>query len=98
MSLEVGKTCGKRHRKSAENTFPRLGRLENSENRLSQPWENQKTEENGRPNLGKTRNQRKSAFPHEGKQEISEKRISLTGENKKTTKLSFPTRGKVKKC
>ena len=71
MFLEVGKMCGRELRKSAENTFPRLGRLKSSENRLSQPWENQKTEENGRPNLGKTRNQRKSAFPHEGKQEIS---------------------------
>ena len=71
MSLEVGKMCGRELRKSAENTFPRLGRLENSENRLSQPWENQKTEENGRPNLGKTRNQRKLTFPHGGKQEIS---------------------------
>ena len=59
MSLEVGKMCGRELRKSAENTFPRLGRLENSENRLSQPWENQKMEENSRPNLGKTRNQRK---------------------------------------
>ena len=76
MSLEVGKMYGRELRKSAENTFPRLGRLKNSENRLSQPWENQKTEENGRPNLGKTRNQRKSTFPTLGKQKIGEKRLS----------------------
>ena len=72
MSLEVGKTCGKRALKIGRKYFPKVGKTENSENLLSQPWENQKTEENGRPNLGKTRNQRKSAFPHEGKQEISE--------------------------
>ena len=71
MSLEVGKMCGRELRKWAENTFPRMGRLKSSENLLSQTWENQKTEENGRPNLGKTRNQRKLTFPHGGKQEIS---------------------------
>ena len=71
MSLEVGKMCGRELRKSAENTFPRLGRLKSSENLLSQTWENQKTEENGRPNLGKTRNQRKLTFPNGGEQEIS---------------------------
>ena len=87
MSLEVGKTCGKRHRKSAENTFPRLGRLENSENRLSQPWENQKTEENGCPNIGKTEKQRKLAFPHGGKQKISENRLSPMRENQKMQKI-----------
>ena len=87
MYLEVGKMCGKRHRKSAENTFPRLGRLKNSENRLSQTWENQKTEENGRPNLGKTRNQRKSTFPHEGKSKNAENHSSLVSEMQKTRKI-----------
>ena len=71
MSLEVGKTCGKRALKIGRKYFPKVGKTENSENLLSQPWENQKTEENGRPNLGKTRNQRKLTFPHGGKQEIS---------------------------
>ena len=79
--------CGKRASKLAENTFPRLGRLKNSENLLSQPWENQKTEENGFPARGKTKNQRKLAFPHEGKQEISENRLSLTRENQKMLKI-----------
>ncbi|OFP38219.1 hypothetical protein HMPREF2992_07270 [Prevotella sp. HMSC069G02] len=67
MSLEVGKMCGKRHRKSAENTFPRLGRLKNSDNRLSQTWENQK---NGRKWPSQPWENKKSAkidFPPRGK-------------------------------
>ena len=87
MSLEVGKMCGRELRKSAENTFPRLGRLKSSENLLSQTWENQKTEENGRPNLGKTRNQRKLTFPHEGKQEISKNWLSRTRKSQKMLKI-----------
>ena len=87
MSLEVGKMCGRELRKSAENTFPRLGRLKSSENLLSQTWENQKTEENGRPNLGKTRNQRKLTFPHGGKQEISKNWLSRTRKSQKMLKI-----------
>ena len=62
-------------------------KLRKTEKQLSQTWEERKTEENGRPNIGKTRNQQKSTFPHGGKQEISGKQISLTGEIGKLRKL-----------
>ena len=42
------------HQKSAENTFPNLGRLKNSEKQLSQTWEERKIAKNGFPKLGKT--------------------------------------------
>ena len=61
------------HQKSAENTFPNLGRLENSEKWLSQTWEERKIAENGRPKIGKTEKQRKTAFPNLGRTKNSEK-------------------------
>ena len=48
------------------NSFPSLGRWENAKNHLSQTWENQKTEKNGRPKVGKTEKRQKHPFPKLG--------------------------------
>ena len=84
------------HQKSAENTFPRLGRLENSGKWLSQHWENKKSAKNGFPNIGKNEKQRKTAFPRLGRTKNSEKRLSQTWEERKTLKAEFPTPWKPK--
>ena len=52
------------------------GKQEIIENRLSLTGENQKSAKIGFPNIGKTRNHRKSTFPTLGKQKIGEKRLS----------------------
>ena len=97
--------CGRKKRffstrenqKSAGNTFPRLGKRENEKNRLSQTWEERKTEENGRPNIGKTEKQRKMTFPTLGKSKNSEKWLSQTWENQKMPQAAFSTPWKAKK-
>ena len=48
-------------------------KLRKTEKQLSQTWEERKTEENGRPNIGKTEKQRKMTFPNLGKSKNSEK-------------------------
>lgn len=48
-------------------------KLRKTEKQLSQTWEERKTEENGRPNIGKTEKQRKMTFPTLGKSKNSEK-------------------------
>ena len=58
--------------------------------------ENQKSSKIDFPNIGKTRNRRKSTFPTLGKQEISKKRLSQHWENKKSSKIDFPNIGKTK--
>ena len=58
-------------------------KLENSEKYLSQTWEEQKTEENDSPNIGKT--------------EKSRKMLSQDWENQKISKAVFPKPWKNKK-
>ena len=58
-------------------------KLRKTEKQLSQTWEERKTEENGRPNIGKTEKQRKMTFP-------------TLGKSKKQRKSAFPTLGKSK--
>ena len=58
-----------------------LGRRENAKNCLSQCWEERKTEENGRPNIGKTEKQRKTAFPSLGKLKNAENSVSNPSES-----------------
>ena len=77
--------------------FPHGGKQEIIENRLSLMGENQKSAKIGFPNIGKTRNHRKSAFPTLGKQEIIENQLSQDWESKKSAKIGFPKIGKNKK-
>ena len=58
-------------------------KLRKTEKQLSQTWEERKTEENGRPNIGKTEKQRKMTFPNLGKSKNSENRLSQHWENQK---------------
>ena len=71
-------------------------KLRKTEKQLSQTWEERKTEENGRPNIGKTEKQRKMTFPTLGKSKNSEKWLSQTWENQKMPQAAFPTPWKAK--
>ena len=56
---------------------------ENSEKHLSQTWEEQKTEENGSPNIGKTEKSRKMLSQDWENQKISKAAFSNPWKNKK---------------
>ena len=77
--------------------FPRGGKQEISEKRLSPARENQKSAKNGFPSRGKIRKQRKSAIFHEGKSKIGENWLSPARENQKTPLAPFPTPQKDEK-
>ena len=66
-------------------------KLRKTEKQLSQTWEERKTEENGRPNIGKTEKQRKTAFPTLGKSKNATGCISHPLESQKCRK-SFVAR------
>ena len=72
-------------------------KLRKTEKQLSQTWEERKTEENGRPNIGKTEKQRKMTFPTLGKSKNSEKWLSQIWENQKMPQAAFSTPWKAKK-
>ncbi|OFO75967.1 hypothetical protein HMPREF2983_00165 [Prevotella sp. HMSC077E09] len=72
-------------------------KLRKTEKQLSQTWEERKTEENGRPNIGKTEKQRKMTFPNLGKSKNSGNRPSQHWENQKTPQAAFSTPWKAKK-
>ena len=55
------------NQKSAEDTFPRLGKRENVENRLSQHWEDRKTAKKCFPKLGKNKKSQRLYFPTLGR-------------------------------
>ena len=61
------------------------------ENRISQTWEEQKTEENGCPNIGKTEKRRKNAFPNLGRIKNLKGCISQPLEEQKIPLRTFPT-------
>ena len=71
------------NQKLAEDTFPKLGKRENVENRNSQTWEEQK---NGRKWLSQHWEDRKTA----------KKCFPKLGKNKKSQRLHFPTLGRKK--
>ena len=62
-------------------------KLRKTEKQLSQTWEERKTEENGRPNIGKIKKQRKSAFPNLGKSKNATGCIFHPLESQKTQKI-----------
>ena len=62
-------------------------KLRKTEKQLSQTWEERKTEENGRPNIGKTEKQRKMTFPNLGKSKNATGCISQPLENQKMQKI-----------
>ena len=66
-------------------------KLRKTEKQLSQTWEERKTEENGRPNIGKIKKQRKMAFPNLGKSKNATGCISHPLESQKCRK-SFVAR------
>ena len=66
-------------------------KLRKTEKQLSQTWEERKTEENGRPNIGKTEKQRKMTFPNLGKSKNATGCISHPLESQKCRK-SFVAR------
>ena len=70
---------------------PTLGRPKNGEKMLSQTWEEQKTEENGCPNIGKTEKRRKNAFPNLGRIKNLKGCISQPLEEQKILLGAFPT-------
>ena len=61
-------------------------KLRKTEKQLSQTWEERKTEENGRPNIGKTEKQRKMTFPNLGKSKNAAGCISHLSESQKRRK------------
>ena len=79
------------NQKSADDTFPKLGKRENVENRISQTREEQKPEENGCPNIEKTEKRRKNAFPNLGRIENLKGCISQPLEEQKILLGAFPT-------
>ena len=62
-------------------------KLRKTEKQLSQTWEERKTEENGRPNIGKTEKQRKMTFPNLGKSKNATSCISHLLESQKMQKI-----------
>ena len=58
---------------------------------MSQTWEEQKTEENGCPNIGKTEKRRKNAFPNLGRIKNLKGCISQPLEEQKIPLRTFPT-------
>ena len=56
-----------KNEKRKKTAVPTLGKLKNSEKRLSQHWENQKTAKNGFPNIGKIKKCHRLHFPPLGK-------------------------------
>lgn len=62
-------------------------KLRKTEKQLSQTWEERKTEENGRPNIGKTEKQRKMTFPTLGKSKNATGCIFHPLESKKMQKI-----------
>ena len=82
-SPKIGFPSRGKIRNQRKTAFPREGKQEISEKRLS--------------STGEIRNQQKSAFPREGKQEISENWLSPARENQKTPLAPFPTPQKDEK-
>ena len=70
-------------------TFPNLGKSKNSENRLSQTWENQKTPQAAFPTPWKAKKCRKSFVARERNAEIAKNSVSLASDERKTLKTAF---------
>ena len=70
-------------------TFPNLGKSKNSENRLSQTWENQKTPQAAFPTPWKAKKCRKSFVARERNAEIAKNSVSLVSDERKTLKTAF---------
>ena len=79
--------------KREKEAFPRGGKSKNAENRLSATGENQKSAKIGFPNIGKTRNQRKTTFPILGRIKNAIGCISQLPERRKTSRVFYLTFG-----
>ena len=64
-------------------------KLRKTEKQLSQTWEERKTEENGRPNIGKIKKRHRLHFPPLGKPKNAENHSSLVSEMQKLPKAAF---------
>ena len=78
-----------KNEKRKKTAVPTLGKLKNSENRLSQTWENQKTPQAAFPTPWKVKKCRKSFIARERNAEIAKNSVSLVSDERKTQKTAF---------